>query len=184
MTNHEGNVIAELTADHREVEKLFEEYAALDAGNGDQRRRVADEFTIELVRHSVAEEQHLYPAVRARVPGGQAMADKEQAENARVEKLLKQIETADSAYPGFDTLVQDLIGEVSAHVEDEEDHLFPELVDTFTQEELFTLGDEVRATKKIAPTRPHPEAGDSELVIAGAGLVDRIRDVFTGRGGS
>jgi hemerythrin superfamily protein len=79
MTGHEGNIIAELTADHREVEGLFDRFEKIAPEDHAWRRDFADEFAAELVRHSVAEEQHLYPAVREHVPGGQSMADKEVA---------------------------------------------------------------------------------------------------------
>lgn len=73
---HGGNVIDELTTDHREVEELFGKIEALPPGHKD-RKLYADQATIELVRHSVAEEAYLYPAVREHVPGGGALADKE-----------------------------------------------------------------------------------------------------------
>src|SRR5690349_9356935 len=84
---HGGNVIDELMADHREVEEMFARIQAMTAG-GQQLRDLLDEVTIELVRHSVAEEQYLYPAVREHLDGGDRMADKEIADHSRVEKLL------------------------------------------------------------------------------------------------
>ncbi len=64
---HGGDVIHELTTDHREVEEIFAQIEALPTG--DKRRKdLADQATIELVRHSIAEEMHLYPAVRRHLP--------------------------------------------------------------------------------------------------------------------
>src|SRR5439155_5556362 len=60
------DVISELTADHREVDELFSRFEDVRPGTED-RKRLADTITIELVRHSVAEEQHFYPAVREHV---------------------------------------------------------------------------------------------------------------------
>jgi hemerythrin superfamily protein len=184
VAGHEGNVIAELLADHREVEGLFAEYAEVASDDHARRREVVDEFTIELVRHSVAEEQYLYPAVREHVPGGDAMADEEMADHQKVEQLLKSLEQAKPADPEFDDLVRKVTDEVSAHVKDEEDRLFPELVEACPPDYLFELGDKVRAAKASAPTRPHPEAPDNKLATVATGLVDRIRDLLTGRGRS
>jgi hemerythrin superfamily protein len=184
MTGHEGNVIAELLADHREVEGLFEEYGKAAGDDHARRREIADQFTIELVRHSVAEEQYLYPAVREHVPDGDAMADKEVADHQKVEELLKLLEIAKPSDRDFDDIVRKVIDEVSAHVKDEEDRLFPELVEVCPQDYLFELGDKVRAAKAVAPTRPHPDAPDNKLATAAAGLVDRVRDLLTGRGRS
>lgn len=88
---HGGNVIAELLADHREVEEIFDRMQSMSTGNP-ALRELVDEVTIELVRHSVAEEQYLYPAVREHVEGGDRIADKEIADHARIEELLKELE--------------------------------------------------------------------------------------------
>ncbi|MFG2819676.1 hemerythrin domain-containing protein [Kitasatospora sp. NPDC048365] len=184
---HGGNVIAELLADHREVEEMFDRIQALPSGD-ERRRKVADEFTIELVRHSVAEEMYLYPAVRAHLPGGDRLADREIADHSAVELLLKELEGVDCDDVRFDLLVDQLVNEVSAHVADEEQNLFPALAEACAAEQLDELGDKVRTAKKFAPTRPHPSAPDTPpgnmLVAAGTGLVDRARDLVTGRGRS
>ncbi|MFD0273550.1 hemerythrin domain-containing protein [Kitasatospora sp. NPDC127111] len=184
---HGGSVIAELMADHREVEEMFEKVLALPPGD-DGRRKLADEITIELVRHSVAEEQYLYPAVREHVPGGGPMADKELADHAEVERLLKELEGTDPAEDRFDEIIRKVVADVREHIADEEGTLFPALGDVCSADELNDLGDRIRAAKKLAPTRPHPGAPDTppanKLLAPGAGLVDRARDLVTGRGRS
>ena len=181
----ENNIIAELTADHREVEALFERLQALEPGN-EQAADLVDQITIELVRHSVAEEQYLYPAVRQYVPGGDAMADKEVEDHKQVELILKYLEDRPAGDERFGLLIGQLIAEVTAHVKDEEERLFPALLEACSFEKLDDLGEKVRQAKRTAPTRPHPSARDDspsgKLVKAGAGLVDRVRDLLTGRG--
>ncbi|WP_327299023.1 MULTISPECIES: hemerythrin domain-containing protein [unclassified Streptomyces] len=184
---HGGNVIAELTTDHREVDELFEKIEAQPVGDP-QRRKLADELTVELVRHSVAEEMHLYPAVREHVQGGAEIADKELSDHAEVEQHLKDLEGLSADDPQFNDLVAKLKLEVSEHVRDEEGRLFPLLAAACTPEALDQLGDKVRTAKKTAPTRPHPSSPDTppgnKLLGPGAGLVDRARDLLTGRGKS
>ncbi|TQK42389.1 hemerythrin HHE cation binding domain-containing protein [Streptomyces sp. SLBN-118] len=184
---HGGNVIAELTTDHREVEALFAKIETQPVGDK-QRRELADELTMELVRHSVAEEQYLYPAVREHVKGGDEIADKEIADHATVERLLKDLEGLDAHDDEFDHLVAKLRLNVSEHVRDEEHRLFPLLAAACTPDALDELGDKIRTAKKAAPTRPHPSAPDTppanKLLAPGAGLVDRARDLLTGRGKS
>ncbi|MBT2391830.1 hemerythrin domain-containing protein [Streptomyces sp. ISL-1] len=184
---HGGNVIVELSTDHREVEALFAKIETQPVGDK-RRRELADELTTELVRHSVAEEQYLYPAVREHVEGGDEIADKELADHAAVERLLKVLEGLDAGDPQFDHLVAKLKLDVSAHVRDEEDRLFPLLAAACTPDALDELGDKIRTAKKIAPTRPHPSAPDTppgnKLLAPGAGLVDRVRDLLSGRGKS
>ncbi|MFD5721563.1 hemerythrin domain-containing protein [Streptomyces sp. NPDC127036] len=184
---HGGNVIAELTTDHREVDELFEKIQDQPVGDV-QRRKLADELTIELVRHSVAEEMHLYPAVRKYVDGGDDIADKEIADHSEVEQHLKDLEGVPADDPRFENLVALLKLEVTEHVRDEENRLFPLLEAACSPEALDKLGDKVRAAKKTAPTRPHPSAPDTppgnKLLGPGTGLVDRARDLLTGRGKS
>ncbi|MFB7668883.1 hemerythrin domain-containing protein [Kitasatospora sp. NPDC056138] len=184
---HGGNVIDELTTDHREVEEMFARIQAM-TGGGQQLRDAVDDVTIELVRHSVAEEQYLYPAVREHIEGGDRLADKELADHGRVEKLLKMLENTRTDDPQMSPLLQQLMDEVAAHVQDEENNLFPMLRRACTAEQLDDLGDKIRRAKAMAPTRPHPAAPDtpaaSKLLAPGVGLVDRARDSVTGRGKS
>ncbi|MEV4557955.1 hemerythrin domain-containing protein [Kitasatospora sp. NPDC049285] len=184
---HGGNVIEELMADHREVEDMFGRIQSM-GGGGQALRGSIDEVTIELVRHSVAEEQYLYPAVREHVEGGDALADKEIEDHRLVEDLLKRLEDLRTDDPMMDPTLQQLMDEVSAHVADEETNLFPMLRMACTAEQLDDLGDKIRRAKAMAPTRPHPSAPDSpmasKLLGPGVGLVDRARDFVTGRGKS
>ena len=182
---HGGNVIDELMTDHREVEELFGRIEALPSG--DKTRKVyADQATMELVRHSVAEEMYLYPAVREHVAGGDAIADREIDDHSKAEQIMKDLEGCDAADPDFDRLMGMLMTEVRSHIADEEQNLFPRLRAACPPEALDTLGDKVRQAKKLAPTRPHPSAPDkppaNKLLAPGAGLVDRLRDAMTGRG--
>ncbi|EKX61886.1 hemerythrin domain-containing protein [Streptomyces ipomoeae] len=184
---HGGNVIDELVTDHREVEELFGKIEALQPGDKN-RKLYADQATIELVRHSVAEEAYLYPAVREHMAGGDALADKELEDHAKAEQIMKDLERCDADDPEFDRLVGSLMSEIRAHITDEEANLFPNLRATCSAEALDELGDKVRQAKKTAPTRPHPSAPDkppaNKLLAPGAGLVDRLRDALTGRGKS
>ncbi|MFD9304820.1 hemerythrin domain-containing protein [Streptomyces sp. NPDC060048] len=182
---HGGDVIEELITDHREVEELFTKIEGLPSG--DARRKVfADKATMELVRHSVAEEAYLYPAVREHLPGGDALADKELEDHAAAERTMKDLEGCGAADPRFDPLISELMGDVREHVADEEGNLFPRLRSMCSAETLDALGDKVRTAKKSAPTRPHPSAPHkppaNKLLTPGVGLVDRLRDVMSGRG--
>ncbi|MFF8716607.1 hemerythrin domain-containing protein [Streptomyces sp. NPDC015184] len=60
MREPAGDVIAELMADHRELEALFREIE-LQPVDHPRRRELADRLSTELVRHTAAEEAHLHP---------------------------------------------------------------------------------------------------------------------------
>ena len=182
---HGGNVIDELVTDHREVEEIFGKIEALPPGHKN-RRMYADQATMELVRHSVAEEAYLYPAVRKHVEGGDALADKELEDHATAERIMKDLEGREADDPEFDRLLVALMSEIREHLADEEDNLFPRLRAACPAGALDDLGDKVRQAKKVAPTRPHPAAPDkppaNKMLAPGVGLVDRLRDTLTGRG--
>lgn len=182
---HGKDVISELTADHREVEELFVSIEELPTGDS-RRKEYADRVTMELVRHSVAEETYLYPAVRKHLPDGEAHADRELQDHAAAERTMKELESCEAEDPQFDILITRLMSEIRNHVTDEETKLFPRLRDACTSEMLDDLGDKVRQAKKMAPTRPHPSAPDTppanKILAPGIGLVDRMRDALSGRG--
>jgi hemerythrin superfamily protein len=179
---HGGNVIDELMTDHREVEELFGKIEALPSGHKD-RKMYADQVTMELVRHSVAEEAYLYPAVREHVAGGNTLADKELEDHAEAEQIMKDLESCAADDPQFDRLARMLMTEIREHIADEEGNLFPRLRSACPADALDDL---VRMAKKTAPTRPHPSAPDkppaNKMLAPGVGMVDRMRDALSGRG--
>lgn len=180
---HFGNIIDELTIDHREVEEIFGRIEALPPGD-ERRKQYADEATVELVRHYVAEEMHLYPVVRRFVPVGGDMADTEIGGHLAAEKLMKQLERHTADDPEFDRILMELMRTVRSHVHDVEQRIFPRLRQAAAPEVLNELGDRVRHAKRKAPTHPHPWAPlrppMSRFTSPGAGLVDRVRDALFG----
>jgi len=183
MAGHGGDVIAELTTDHREVEELFGKLEA--TSDATQRRELAAQVIAELVRHSVAEEMYLYPTAKEVIPGGEGLVERELKEHAAAEQVMNELDKADPSGPEFATLAGRLIADVRAHIAEEEGELFPRLRDVCPTSQLDDLGNKVRAAKQLAPTRPHPMAPDTppwnKILGPGTGLVDRLRDHLTGR---
>lgn len=174
-------MISTLTEDHQKVENAFNKFE-----NGQlatqQRRDLADHIITELVRHSVAEEQYLYPTARKTLANGDQVADHEIAEHTEAERLMKQLENADPTSPEFTDLGNQLIAAIRHHVHDEENDLFPKLREACDPRQLAELGEKIQQTKQTAPTRPHPNAPDrppmNKALAPGAGLVDRVRDAL------
>jgi len=183
-TGDADDLVSVIVADHRAVERVFDELESR-TGTAAHRRDLADHAISELVRHSVAEEQFMYPAVREWLPGGDDIADHEIAEHAEAERVMQDLDGVDPAEPRFDELLGKLISEVRNHVAEEEAELLPRLAETCSPERLRDLGRKVSAAKRVAPTRPHPSAPDrppANLLLApGTGLVDRVRDALSGR---
>ncbi|MFC5746191.1 hemerythrin domain-containing protein [Actinomadura rugatobispora] len=177
----EDDIIGVLTHEHREIQTMFDDLQL--ALGAEEKRRMAGEVTVELVRHAVAEERYLYPAARRIVPDGDAVADREIEDHAEVEKLLRRLAETDVGDPAFDRMVTSLVSDVMAHVQDEEATLFPRLARHADAAELAELGRRVRAARAAAPSRARPAGGPplSRLLAPGGGLVDRVRDHLAGR---
>jgi hemerythrin superfamily protein len=188
MADEQRDVIEVLEHDHREVEEMFAELESLRGASTDEararRKELADDVTIELVRHSVAEEVLVYPVVDDKV--SKEEADHAREEHAEAEETLQKLEKLDADDPRFDDELATLMKEIRHHIEDEEDEMFAHMREVIDADELRKLGARVEAFKKVAPTRPHPNVPNEPLprIAAGpaASLLDRMRDLATGRG--
>jgi hemerythrin superfamily protein len=178
-----GDVIDILTSDHRDVTALIGEIWTIR--DPMIRRDLTDTAISELVRHAVAEEMYVYPAMRKHLPDGEKAVEHDIEEHKELEQTMKRLEDVDVSSPEFDEALRKLEALLADHVQDEETEQFPELRRRIPQEELTELAGKVETAKKLAPTRPHPGAPNSEvfhkLVGPGVGLVDRLRDKLTGR---
>src|SRR3954453_22227613 len=188
MADEQPDVIEFLEHDHREVEEMFKELEGLRGASTDEdkerRKSVTEQVTIELVRHSVAEEVIVYPEVEDKVSADEAEHARE--EHAEAEETLQRLEKLDADDPSFDDELATLMKEIRHHIEDEEGEMFAHMRQVLDADELRRLGAAVEAFKKVAPTRPHPNVPNEALPRLAAGpaasLFDRLRDLATGRG--
>jgi hemerythrin superfamily protein len=183
MTDTQQDVVDVLSTDHTEAKALIAEIRATT--DPEQRRDLADTLISELVRHSVAEEMFVYPAMQKHLPDGAEAVEHDTKEHKQLETIMKELEGADASAAEFITLIGRLETVLLDHVSDEEDEQFPKLRASIPRDDLVTMAGKVEAAKKIAPTRPHPMAPNNEvfhkLVGPGVGLVDRLRDKLSGR---
>jgi hemerythrin superfamily protein len=179
-----ADVIELLEQDHREVELMFAEFER--ATDPQDRRAIADKIIIELVKHSEAEEQAVYPAMRKALPNGDELVEHEISEHSEAEQIMKQLDGMDPSNPEFGVLMAQLIEAIRHHVQEEEGEAFPKFRQAVDKEQLDKLAGIVEGLKRIVPTHPHPMAPDhppfNALLGPGAGLLDRVRDMLTGRG--
>lgn len=153
----------------------------------DQKRRlkVADVVVATLSRHLSAEEQYLYPAVRAVVPGGGELADRELAEDHALLVTLKHFDATRRDDLTFGALATDIAAAVRRHVEADDAELFPVLMRMAPVEDLIRVGNRIETAEEAAPTRPHPSTPArppwNKVVDPAVAVVDKIRDVAGGR---
>jgi hypothetical protein len=188
MAEPQRDVIEVLEHDHREVEQMFAELESLRGASTDEtiarRKDLAEQVTIELVRHSVAEEVLVYPKVEKQVSSEEAEHARE--EHAEAEETLQRLEKLDADDPAFDEELATLMAEIRHHIADEEGKMFAHMRQVIDADELRKLGGRVEAFKRVAPTRPHPNVPNEPLPRMAAGpaasLFDRMRDLASGRG--
>jgi hemerythrin superfamily protein len=177
------DVVDVLTIDHAEVTALIGDIWATE--DVELRRDLTDTVIAELVRHSVAEEMYVYPAMRKHLPDGEAAVEHDTAEHKELEATMKQLEAVEVTDPRFTELLTQLQTILADHVADEETEQFPLLRARVPRAELVEMAQKVQSAKKLAPTRPHPAAPNNQvfhkLVGPGVGLVDRLRDKLSGR---
>jgi hemerythrin superfamily protein len=179
----EQDVVDVLTTDHQEVVDLLQQIKV--STSTEERRDMADTAISELVRHSVAEEMYVYPAMRKHLPNGEEAVQHDIEEHKKLEKTMKKLEGVAADDAEFTQLLGELENILRDHVQDEEAEQFPGLRAQVPRDELVEMAQKVEAAKKIAPTRPHPLAPNNpvfhKLVGPGVGLVDRLRDRLTNR---
>ncbi|GIG30730.1 hemerythrin domain-containing protein [Cellulomonas marina] len=177
------DVVDVLTADHRE----FLELLGRIEGTTDPalRRDLTDTVIAEVMRHAVAEEMYVYPAIAEHLPGGEQEVEEDKAEHEEIVRIMKRLERTDTDEAEFLALVRELQADLTEHIAEEEADQFPRLRAHVPAATLVELAGKVETAKRLAPTRPHPTAPHSELfhktLGAGVGLVDRLRDRLTGR---
>ncbi|HET6964418.1 MAG TPA: hemerythrin domain-containing protein [Acidimicrobiales bacterium] len=176
-----GDIVSLITADHESLRLSFEALAGAagpDTGGADRARAFA-ELAEMLVRHEVAEEAVVYPALR-KLAGGDRIADARIAEQAEAEQRLSELERFRPDASEFATTLSQLHSSVVEHAELEQRHVLPLLSEQIPEDRRSEMGQRYTKARASAPTHPHPSAPDTPPgnLVAGpvAALFDRIRD--------
>jgi hypothetical protein len=135
-----------LTADHDDVRELFEQYEDLvnAEADGDDKQLLAERICALLILHATIEEEIFYPAARDALDE-QHLLDEAEVEHASAKTLIAQIQDMDPDEQLYDATVKVLGEYVQHHVREEEDALFPMLMETDI--DLDALGEELAVRK-------------------------------------
>ena len=182
-----------LSLDHHEVKRMLSELEAgptkaTGATDNDLllRKKMVEQLIIEESKHEAVEEMYFWPAVRDKVPAGDALADTATQQEQEGKQVLNDLDKLDASDPEFERLVTKFIADGREHIGYEETKVWPGLRAVLTADESSELGDKLAEAKKTAPTRPHPNTPPSPGMLKAAGQVaaaaDRARDAATGRG--
>jgi len=170
------DLVTLIEEDHREIERRFEE---VEASGKSTRAEALWKLADQLVRHEVAEEAVLYPALRS-VPGGDAIVRRRLEEQARAEEDLARLEKLDLHSADCDHALAKLRDEVLSHAKEEEVQAIPFLAGSRSGDDMVELGLRYTEAKLSPPNRPHPplpyEPPPRQILRSVAALSDRVRD--------
>jgi len=174
-----SNVIDLIESQHEQIKKLLTQVAtdkgeALEASFCELRRLIAV--------HETAEEEIVYPALRASGDEGRRVAEERTSEEAEGTKVLAKLEEIGPGGGEFMSTFEQFRTAVLSHATAEENHVFPLLRRTQDADALSKMAKAFELAEKAAPTHAHPHAGTSAAsnLIAGPALaiMDRVRDAI------
>lgn len=141
------DLITMVTTDHRELKRLF------DMMQTDKSSRpLALPLAVAMLEaHSEAEEDRVYPAV-AREAGEKEEAEHAAEEHHQAEDLGKHLLEMDWESKAFDRALDEWVGAVLHHVEEEENEILPALGEAVGSDRLRELGLQfaTRRSRKLA----------------------------------
>ena len=146
-----------LTADHKEVHALFQQYKKLVTAKApaDEREALALQICAMLTVHATLEEEIFYPAARA-ADVKSDLLDEAEVEHATAKDLIAQLEAMSADDELYDAKVTVLGEYIDHHVEEEQDEMFPAC--RKAKMDLAALGAELARRKAELMPEPVAEA--------------------------
>jgi iron-sulfur cluster repair protein YtfE (RIC family) len=145
-TSHQPHdAIAMLTADHRQVRALFQQYA--DTPDLYLRQIIAEHVFAELTLHMLLEETVFYPAVAEQADEeGKRLVHEARQDHQQLRDLMETLEATDDD-AAFETRFHTLRDHVERHFEEEETMMFPQAAQVLVShlEEITVLLQERKA---------------------------------------
>lgn len=176
----EKDVVALLLDQHERIRTLLDGVSG--ARTAETRRARFDDLRLLLAVHEIAEELVTHP--RARMGEAADVVEVLLDEEHEGKELLAEAEKLDVDDPEFERAFAALRRAVLEHADHEERDEFPRLRDENDETTLRLMAAAVRAAESVAPTHPHPSAGESMVVNAAVGpavgVADRVRDAVRG----
>ncbi|MGA5816815.1 hemerythrin domain-containing protein [Kitasatospora sp. NPDC094028] len=140
------DILAEFTADHRELGALLDRVEAAPEGSAERGELLA-RLTDLLFTHCAAEEEHLFPVVQHDVPDGGALVFRGIHDHLAIGQYLSDLQGLRPADPAFATLVRGLADTLRRHLGSEEEVLFPATRKALPAAARTALGDRLRAER-------------------------------------
>ena len=178
MTATEQKDVVDLLLDqHNQIKALL---ARVADSQGVSKREAFQDLVRLLAVHESAEEEVVHPRARTTITQGDQVVQPRLHEEHEAKQVLAGLYELGTDHPQFDQKFAEFADAVRAHASKEESDEFPALRRDTPPDQLRRMAGAVMAAEAIAPTRPHPKAGESATLnmIAGPPLAvfDRVRD--------
>jgi hemerythrin superfamily protein len=142
-----------LRNDHEQVKSLFEKVKKSSARNQNGRKELFNEIRREVLIHSQMEMEIFYPALAATASArATELVSRAEREHHAVEKLLQEMNLMNAMDKAFDAKMDQLMEEVSRHIDMEEEEIFDEARKNLPEFRLEELGLEMEDRRKILST--------------------------------
>ena len=144
----DSDILDLLQADHDEVEDLLEKL--VESANGAERKSLLRKIKGALVPHVRAEEKVVYDAVIA-TKGKKTVQDGEEGylEHGLADRMLATLGKIQGAMsPEFSAAAKVLKELVLHHVQEEENNIWPDVREHFSDEQRAEMGRKFQATKQ------------------------------------
>ncbi|MBE1603365.1 hemerythrin domain-containing protein [Actinopolymorpha pittospori] len=173
------DVIELLLVQHEQIRALITQ---VRTETGDVKRESFEDLLRLLAVHETAEEEVVHPTARRKIANGERVVDARLNEESQAKDELSELYDLGVDHSEFDTRFAALADAVEKHASHEESEEFPGLRRELPADDLQKMAGAVRAAEAVAPTRPHPAAGESAVAQMLLGppvaVFDRVRDAF------
>lgn len=182
---HTGPLDKQILEDHEEMREYMSSYdEAMTGGDHIKAEEWLHQFVYEVVRHQIAEELVLYPAMEEHLgQKGAHYAANSRRDHQKLDELLQALERLTFGTTEHGILVSSVRNHLWDHLNEEETHDLPLLREGLSDEVREALGRRFAQCKKFLPTRPHPLLpNDSPILEFAMALlltpIDKLRDQF------
>ncbi len=145
----ETDAISLLKADHRKVDSLFKEFEGADEKR--DKLLIAREICMELAVHDKLESKIFYPATKATAKNAHDQINEGVVEHEAIRRLVAEIPKLKASDEFFESRVKVLIEYVKHHVKEEEQSMFPRIIESRT--DLKMMGDQMAKAKERYKTQ-------------------------------
>jgi hypothetical protein len=177
------SIVEQIRRDHDLIADLCGQVAA--QADPQRRATLIDVLVASVTRHLSAEEQYLYPAVRAGLPDGEGLGAREVAADVEILRAMVALDAAAPDAAEHPALLAEVTDLLAGHAERISAGILPALERTLPVEDLVRLGNRITIARDAAPTRPRPDTPVTppwnKVVEPGLGALDKVRDLLAGR---